>query len=453
MSIQVPKIETKHRRIVTPIPVPESVAIIEELARYEPRSMGGHPPVVWDRAEGYQVFDPYGNCWIDFSSAVILANAGHAHEKICAAITEQINRKLLHNYCFPSKIRAHLLYQLVDLSPSYLEKVFLLTTGSEAVECAIKLTRMYGRSLNPEKIGIVSFTNAFHGRTLGSQMIGGFTDQKEWIVNLDPDMFRMPFPNCFDCPWGKEVYEHCGAECFEKGIKQLRDSGICADRIAGFITETYQGPTVAFLPDDYVKAMRYWADRYQALLTFDEVQSGFGRTGKMFGFEYYGVEADMICCGKGITSSLPLSAVIGRTRILDIPGHGQMSSTHTGNPLCCAAASANIEVLRTERLVERAVTVGKTLENCLTELQKQYAEHIGCVSGKGLVSAVWLIKPGTKELDIELAHRVTEKALQKGLLMLQTGRGTLKIAPPLSIPEGAIIEGVSVIAESISECI
>ena len=446
------EIRTKHRKIVTPIPVPESIEIIKELERYEPRSMGGQLPVVWDRAEGYQVFDPYGNCWIDFTSCIMLANVGHAHEKICRAVNEQINRKLLHNYCFPSKIRARLVHLLVDLSPAYLDKVFLLTTGSETVECSIKLARMYGRRIGAKKIGIVSFSNAFHGRTLGSQMVGGFAGQKEWIVNLDPDIHQIPFPDCFDCPWGRENYEDCGVECFERGINQLKDKGIGTDRIAGFITESYQGPTVAFLPEDYVKAMRRWADKHQALLIFDEVQAGFGRTGKMFGFEHYGVKADMICCGKGISSSLPLSAVISRAEILDIPEPGDMSSTHGGNPVCCAAALANLEVLKSEGLIERAVTVGRVLKDRLTEVQSQYSGCVGLINGKGLVYGFYLVKPGTKQLDIELARKVTGRSLEKGLMMLQTNRGTLKIVPPLCIPEDAVVEGVGVIAESIGEC-
>jgi 4-aminobutyrate aminotransferase/diaminobutyrate-pyruvate transaminase/4-aminobutyrate aminotransferase/(S)-3-amino-2-methylpropionate transaminase len=415
--------------------------------------MAGHGSVVWDRAEGYRIFDADGNCWIDFSSSVILANAGHAHEKICQAIKAQVDRKLLHNYIFPSAIRARLVQRLVEISPDHLEKVFLLTTGSEAVECAIKLTRMHGHSLRPEKIGIVSFTNSFHGRTMGSQMIGGFPDQKAWIVHLDPAMHQIPFPFCFKCPWGKAGYDHCGGECFDKGMVALSDQGVGPDRIAGFVAESFQGPTVAFMPEDYVRAMRRWADAHQALVVFDEIQAGFGRSGKLFAFEQYGIEADLICCGKGITGSLPLSAVFGRARIMDIPDPGQMSSTHTGNPLCCAAALANLDVIEEERLVERAAVLGRILGERLNDLKRKYPEHVGGISGRGLAYAVYLIKPGMKELDIDLAQKVTESALRNGLFMLQTCRGTLKIAPPLSIPEDALIEGVDVIDEAMGACV
>jgi len=312
---------------------------------------------------------------------------------------------------------------------------------------------MHGQTIDPRKIVIISFTRAFHGRTMGAQMAGGYDEMKEWIVNLDPDMHQLPFPHCFDCPWGRNEYDDCGAECFERGIAELTARDVGPERIAGFITESFQGPTVAFLPDDYVAAMRGWADKHQALLTFDEIQAGFGRTGKMFGFEHYGVEADLICCGKGITASLPLSAVIGRARVLDIPGHGEMSSTHTGNPLCCAAALANLQILEEEGLVESAADKGRLLGERLDELRRDCPERIAAINGRGLAYAVYLVEPGTKRLDIELARRVTERALQKGLLMLQTGRGTLKIAPPLSIPEDAMVEGVDVIRESMQECL
>jgi 4-aminobutyrate aminotransferase/diaminobutyrate-pyruvate transaminase/4-aminobutyrate aminotransferase/(S)-3-amino-2-methylpropionate transaminase len=341
----------------------------------------------------------------------------------------------------------------VEAGPECLEKVFLLTTGSEAVEAAIKLTRMHGRRIHPEKIGIVSFTQSFHGRTLGSQMIGGFPDQKDWIVNLDPDMHQISFPFCFNCPWGKENYVNCGEECFRKGLNSLSKKGLDLDRIAGFITETFQGPTVAFMPPDYVDTMRLWADAHKALVSFDEIQAAFGRTGKMFGFEHYGVEADMVCCGKGITGSLPLSAVIGRSRVLDLADPGQMSSTHTGNPVCCAAALANIEVIQSESLVERSFTLGKSLQKRLGAIQEKHPDWIGAVTGKGLVSSVYLTLKGTRELNIDLAARIVRSALGKGLLLLQTGRGTLKIAPPLSIPEEALIEGIDILEEALRECL
>jgi 4-aminobutyrate aminotransferase-like enzyme len=164
-------VETEFRRIKTPIPVPESLPLLESLSRDEPRSMRGQPPVFWDRAEGFQVHDAWGNTWIDWSSGVLVANAGHGRAEIARAICAQAEKGLLHNYCFPSEIRSRLVNRLSELAPGPLEKVFLLTTGSETTEAAIKLARTYGRSVGGDrKIGIVSYEGAFHGRTLGAQM-------------------------------------------------------------------------------------------------------------------------------------------------------------------------------------------------------------------------------------------------------------------------------------------
>lgn len=451
--VDVPRVETSHRRIVTSIPAPGSLPILHDLMRYEPESMRGELPIVWERAEGYQVFDAFGNCWIDFSSGIFVANAGHAHPRIRRAISQQLDRKLLHNYCFPSEIRARLVRKLVEISPPPLEKVFLLSTGSEATECALKLARTYGRRHGPHKIGIVSFLGAFHGRTLGAQMLGGNPAQKEWIGHLDSDIYQIPFPFCQRCPWGKSEYQQCGEWCFQRGMEQLQNQGVELDNIAGFMIESYQAWGAIFYPDDYILALRAWANEHQALVIFDEVQAGFGRTGKLFAFEHYGVAADLVCCGKGMTSSLPMSAVLGRAAILDIFPPGSMSSTHTGSPLCCAAALANIEVIEEERLVAAANSTGQVIQAHLIKIQQRHPERVHCVLGRGLVYALHMVHPQTKELDLVLADQILEKAMQKGLLMVHTGRGTLKIGPPLSIPEDAVVEGVAVLQEAIDECL
>lgn len=447
------KVETQYRRIISEIPHPESRALIEELQRLEPRSMAGFPPVVWDRAEGFQVWDAHGNKWIDFSSAVVLTNAGHANLKIGQAIREQLDRKLWHNYCNPSEIRLRTVRAIAEITPPYLNKVFLLTTGSEAVECAIKLIRLYGRNIAPDKIHILSYYNSFHGRTMASQTAGGYMDQQEWMGQKPGGFHHIPFPECAQCPWGKVEYEGCGRECLERGLEQLRKQGVEEDLLAGVITETFQGPTVAFMPDDYVQALREFVDKHQALLVFDEIQAAFGRTGKWFGFEHYGVEADLICMGKGMTSCLPMSAVAGRSAILDIASHGEMSSTHTGNPLCCAATIANIRVIREEGLIENAAALEPVARQAFEHLHDRFPEHVGAINGKGLVWAVYLLDPATKQLDPELGKRVTTRCMELGLLMLQTGRGTLKIAPPLCISEEPFLEGVQVIEEALAECV
>ncbi len=447
------KIDTAYRKITSSIPHPDSVPLIEELRRIEPRSMGGMPPVVWDRAQGFQVYDAYGNQWIDLTSAVVLANAGHANESIGQAIREQLDSNLWHNYCNPSAIRLRAVKAILEIVPPYLDRVFLLTTGSEATECAIKLMRLHGRCINSRKIHVVSFYNSFHGRTMASQTAGGYLDQQEWM-GLKPGGFHhIPFPECSRCPWGKASYENCGLECLQRGLEQLTSNGLDENLIAGVITETFQGPTVAFMPPDYAQAIREWASNIQALLVFDEIQAGFGRTGKWFGFEHYGIEPDLVCMGKGMTSCLPMSAVAGRGAILDLANHGEMSSSHTGNPLCCAAAIANIAAIRDGRMIENAAKMEPVVREALNSLRQKFSKRVGAVNGKGLVWAVNLTKPGSAELDVDLGRKVTTMCMELGVLMLQTGRGTLKIAPPLCITQDAMQEATGVIANAISECV
>ncbi|MCL5104773.1 MAG: aminotransferase class III-fold pyridoxal phosphate-dependent enzyme [Armatimonadetes bacterium] len=446
-------IETEYRRIISSIPHPDSVPLIEELRRIEPRSMSGMPPVVWDRAKGFQVWDAHGNMWIDFTSAVVLANAGHANLSIGDAIRKQLDTDLWHNYCNPSEMRLRTVKAILDIIPSYLDKVFLLTTGSEAVECAIKLIRLHGRSISPEKIHIVSFANSFHGRTMASQSAGGFPSQKEWMGLVPEGFHQIPFPECARCPWGRKEYDNCGVECFERGLSALRRSGVKDEQVAGVLAETFQGPYVAFMPPDYVRALRQWTQANDALLVFDEIQAGIGRTGKWFGFEHYGVEPDLACMGKGLTSCLPMSAVAGRAHILDLAEHGEMSSTHTGNPLCCAAAIANISAIREDGMLRNAGSMEPVVRKALESLRDKFPRHIGAVNGKGLVWAVYLLNPGTGQLDPSLSDRVTARCMELGLLMLQTGRGTLKIAPPLCITERALMEGIGVIEQAIWECV
>jgi 4-aminobutyrate aminotransferase/diaminobutyrate-pyruvate transaminase/4-aminobutyrate aminotransferase/(S)-3-amino-2-methylpropionate transaminase len=442
----VPRVETSLRRIVTDFPVPESIPILERLQRYEPLAMRGQPPVVWHRAEGYQVWDKWGNCWIDWSSGVLITNAGHGRQEIIDAITRQAQSKLLTNYCFPSEIRTELVERLASLMPEPLKKVFLLTTGSEAVECAIKLCRTHGANVaGSSKNVIVSFDKAFHGRTLGSQQAGGIPALKEWIVNLDPGFIQIPFPDGYRTEDRSfEYFERC-----------LRESGVDAAKVAGVILETYQGGSAAFAPPEYMQALRRWCDTHNVLLVCDEVQAGFGRTGKLWGFEHYGIVPDLTTWGKGISSSLPLSAVIGRPDVMDLHPAGSMTSTHTGNPVCCAATLASIDLILNEDLAGNACRMGQLLHSGLLQLQHR-TPQIGCVDGKGLVAGVACVKPGTKEPDGDLAWDIIERCIEKGVLLFSPvglGGGTVKICPPLVIDEAGIRESLYAFSQAVSEAV
>lgn len=440
--VEVAPVATKYRTVKTALPHPDSVATLEKLRRFEPISMRGMPPIVWDRAEDIFVYDKYGNRWLDWSSGVLVTNAGHGVKEVREAIIAQVQSGLLHNYVFPSEERAELTELLASLAPEGLNKVFLLTTGSEATECAIKLSRSHGIKVGGKgKIGVVGFERGFHGRTLGSQQAGGMAGQKNWIVNEDPAIFTVPFPDGY---WQTEV----GFDTFLKAIEQR---GLKPENIAGVLMESYQGVGPDFAPVPYIQQLREWCDKHQVVLTFDEVQAGFGRTGKFWAFEHYeGVSPDLICCGKGISSSLPLSAVIGREAIMDQFGPGSMTSTHTGNPVCCAAAMAAIRKILREKMTENAASLEQPLLEGLKKIQARHPNVIGHVTAKGLVAGMQTVKPGTKEPDHDLAHRIIELCYQRGLLLFAPVGAwgqTVKIAPPLSIPREALEEGLAVLAE------
>lgn len=440
----VPAVETKLRRIVPPFPHPEAVKVIRRLYAAEPLSMQGQPPVLWDRAEGFLVSDPYGNRWIDWSSGVLVANAGHSHPDIVAAVHNQADRRLLHNYCFPSEERLELVELLLELAPEGINKVFLLTTGSETTECALKLSRAHGVKVGgPRKHVVVSFGNAFHGRTLGAQMIGGMAALKEWIINLDPGLVQVPFPD------GYRVTD----TSFEGFLRALHHLGIGPDQVAGVITETYQGVGPDFLPVDYARDLRDWCTAHHVVLTMDEVQAGFGRCGVRWGFELYGIVPDLICCGKGISSSLPLGAVLGRAEIMDIFPPGSMTSTHTGNPVCCRAAVASIKAIEAG-LIENAAAMGRILAPGVEAIGRRHGEHIGVAKSVGLVGGLQCVIPGTTDPDPDAAHAIIERCIEKGLLFfgaVGVGGACVKICPPLCITREGIEEGLEVLAESVDE--
>ena len=440
------RVETPYRRIVTDFPVPESIDTLKRLQAAEPVAMQGQPPVVWDRAEGFQVYDAWGNCWVDWSSGVLITNAGHCHPRVKAAIDAQVEQRLLTTYCFANEPRLKLVEKLISVLPDPLNKVFLLTTGSETVECAIKLCRTHGIKVGgPQKNVIVSYNNAFHGRTLGSQQAGGIPALKDWIVNLDPGFIQIPFPDGYRCQdTSFELFERC-----------LGEAGVAPENVAGVVLETYQGGDAGFAPIEYMQQLRAWCNQHKSLLVCDEVQAGFGRTGKLWGFEHYGVVPDLTTWGKGISSSLPISAIAGPAAIMDLHPAGSMTSTHSGNPVCCAAALASLEAILEEDMVGNAERVGAQLHSALHALEGQYPE-IGAVMGKGMVAGVMMVDPATGEPDGELAFEIVRRSVEKGLLMFSpVGKmgGTVKVAPPLNLTAEACADSLTAFREALAEAV
>ena len=442
-------VRTKFRIIQTAVPVPQSVPILESLRASEPVSMTGQPAVLWASAQGCLVKDHWGNQWLDWSSGVLVTNAGHGRKEIREAIVAQANSPLLHNYCFPNEARAALAKFLTELAPAPLKKCFLLTTGSEATECAIKLAKTYGLKVGGKKKDvIVSFEHAFHGRTMGAQLAGGIPALKTWISGTHPDFVQVPFPGDWRLSPERQTFA-----AFEKA---LADKGIAPEQVAGVISETYQGGSVAFQPIEFAQALRGWCTKHKVVMIFDEIQAGFGRCGTLFGFEYYGVVPDLACFGKGISSSLPISSVLGVPEIMDLYGPGEMTSTHTGNPICCAAALANLKVIAGEKLYRNSAARGEELAAGLEKIRARHLERIARVKSRGLVAGMHCVQRGTTEPDADLAFRVVERAVEKGLLLFGPvgfKGGTVKLCPPLVITAEELADGLAALNEAFDEVV
>ena len=442
---EVPIIKTNNRTINTKIPVPESLEIFEEIKKYESSNAIEQLPVVWASAKNHQIFDDWGNAWIDFTSSIFVTNSGHANDQVVKRINECLSKPLLHSYYYPTKIRAEFLTKLIKMTPSYLDKAILLSVGTEATERAIKISRIYGESISKGKNIIVGGEGNYHGKTLGAQMVGGQHTDKDWIGYLDPNMKHIPFP----FPWELDGFDGDGKDMFYSHLELLEEQGVDLTRIAAFFVESFQGWGAIFYPVEYIKAMREWSIKNNTLLVFDEIQSGFGRTGKFFAYEHYDVEPDLVICGKGISGSVPLSAVLGSAELIELdPGY---TSTHGGNPLACAAGLGNLEAFEDLNLVSESERKGKIMHDIVLSWRNKYPSRIGNILGKGLLLGIFITKESSDELDSDLTNYICEKAMEKGVFSICTGRGTLKIGPPLSIPDDALIEGLKVYEECFEE--
>ena len=416
-------VDTRFRRIATPIPVPESIPEIERLRAAEPRSMAGLPPVFWQRARGFQVEDPYGNRFIDLTSGAAAANAGHAHPRIVKAVHEQLDRELLFTYAFPSDVRSRLIERVAALPPRELDKAIAFCSGTEANECTLTLMRRHGLSISSDKVGILSFSGTFFGRTLGSRFAGGQ-------------------PGAIDAIGGP-ASRGFHADLAEHDVDPAKTAGIIFESIASMTTSPY--------PQDYVDDLMAWAHTHSVLVAVDEIQVGWGRTGRLFAHEHYGITPDLIAMGKGVSSSLPVSVVKGRAHVLDLAPPGEMSSTHGGNPVCMAAALANLDVFEDEDLVRRSAELGERLAAWLRPIGERHPDRIRKIDGRGLWHAIHFHDPDSGEPAMELGDRVAMECVRRGLMSFITGGGFYRIAPPLVIDADALEEAVGVVGAVIDD--
>ena len=444
----VPLIQTEFRKIQTPIPAEGTESILAELDHYESRSMHGQLPIVWDKAVDSCIFDISGNQWIDFTSTIFVTNIGHSNPHLISSLKEALDKELLHTYAYSNTIRAKYHKKLIEFTQDKFEKAFLMSAGTEACEAALKLMRLSGQNKGKRRSGIVTLEGNWHGRTMGAQLMSSNFEQKQWIGCNDPNIHHIPFPY----PW--VLKDSSSEEFLHNSLDQLKSSGLDLKQdVSGFMLETFQGWGAVFYPPEFVQSIAELCRKNNILLAFDEMQSGFGRTGKRFGYEHYGVIPDLICCGKGMGSGYPLSGVLGKAEVMDLPKVGNMSSTHSANPLACSAGLATIEEIENKNLVNESATKGELLHQLLNKLKTKYSDRISYVLGQGLLAAVIFKEPKSGEPDSLFPSHVSEACMQKGLLVIHTGRESIKIGPPLTISENCLREGVAVLDEAIQQTI
>ena len=443
---EVKMIRTNNREIKTKIPASGTEEILKKLDKYESRSMHGQLPIIWDKAIDYNIFDHLGNKWIDFTSMIFVANVGHGNKHVISKVQEALNKPILGCYAYPNDIRANYLERLVKFAGPNFEKAFLLSAGTEATEAAFKLMKMNGQKIGKRKNVVIAASGNWHGRTLAAQMLSDNVNQRGWTNHVQKDIVHIPFPY----PWalnGKNPIEF-----LRDSLRVIEEKGISLlDDVCGVMLETFQGWGAIFYPKVYIQELRSVCDKNKILLCFDEMQSGFGRTGRNFGYEHYGVKADLICCGKGMGGGFPISGVIGKAEVMDLPETGNMSSTHSGNPVMCAAGLGVLDEIENKNLVKESERKGQILHSKLMEVEREFPKVISGINGEGLIASILFHVGENKVASFQDVSIVAEKCMQKGLLVVHTGRESIKIGPPLTIPDDALIEGIAIISESIQE--
>ena len=415
-----------------------TAALLELRASEVARGVSNAHPIFVERAEGARLWDIDGKEYIDFVGGIGVLNVGHAHPRVRAAVEQQLDR--FTHTCFqvamyePYVRLAERLNHLVP-GPSR-KKTLLVTTGAEATENAVKIARAYtGRP------AVVAFHHGYHGRTLLALSMTGKNDP--YKLRFGPfcsEIYQTPFP-----------YEHHGwtTERALRSIDDLFEAQVSPDRVAAIIIEPVLGEG-GFVPAPpaFMVALRELATRHGIALVCDEIQSGFGRTGKMFAFEHSGIEPDLVAVAKSVAAGLPLAGVIGKAEMIDSVTPGGLGGTYGGNPLACAAALATLDVFEEEGLVERARTIGARIERALRELQRRHPK-ITDVRGLGAMLGIEFVDEPDKARST-YAKRVIEEARSRGLLLMSAGSkaDVIRVLVPLVITDDELDTALARLAES-----
>lgn len=436
----VPEIRTK-------LPGPQARALIESDEQVTSSSYTRAYPLAVARAQGATIEDVDGNRFLDFTAGIAVCSTGHCHPRVVKAIQQQAEL-LLHMsgtdfYYGPQRELAH---KLVEIAPgNNRKKVFFTNSGTEAVEAAFKLARHHTKRQH-----VISFFGAFHGRTMGAlSLTGSKVTQRRDFSPLVPGVSHIEFPDCYRCPLNQ-----AGQVCCLKSLSDLEDNifhkTVSPHEVAAFFVEPIQGEGGYIVPpDEFHQRLKNLAEKYDILFVADEVQTGMGRTGKMFAMEHWGIEPDITCLAKGIASGMPLGAIVAKQEVMDW-GPGAHASTFGGNPVSCVAALETIALLE-EELIENAARVGKLMLENLTALQADQP-LLGNVRGRGLMIGAELVHDSnTKQPAIEQCQEVVQRCFSKGLLLLSCGDSTVRFCPPLVISEEQVEVALGIFTEALDE--
>lgn len=438
----------------TEIPGPQSRALLARRAQAVPRGVPAVTPIAVAHAEGTVITDVDGNRLIDFGGGIGVVNTGHRHPGVVEAIRQQLNR--FAHVCFPvSSYEPYvdLAERLNRITPGeHAKRTFLVNSGAEAVENAIKVARHYtGRQ------AVICFEHGFHGRTnLALALTSKVVPYKQGFGPFASEVYRIPYPYCYRCPraGGRADGWTAGTCCMatRPGLEQMFASLVDPGAVAAIIMELQLGEG-GFVPapKDYVSTLAAFARAHGILFIADEIQTGFGRTGKLFASEHYGLVPDIIVTAKSLAGGLPLAAVTGRAEILDAPQVGGLGGTYGGNPLACAAALAVLDAMETEAIPERAARMGERIRARFCQWAGQYP-CIGDVRGLGAMVAMELVVDReSKGPDKDLTQRFLTAALERGLILLSAGTygNTVRVLAPLTTPDDILQEGLDVMERAL----
>lgn len=443
-------IEEKNARIVTELPGPKSKELLAKRGKYVPRGIGSGTEIFLAEAKDALLKDIDGNVFVDFAAGIGVQNAGHCDEGVVAAIKEQAE-KYIHP-CFHVMMYqpyVQLAEKIAGLMPGNSEKkVMFANSGAEAVENAVKISRRYTK-----KTGVISLECAFHGRTFMTMTLTSkVKPYKNGFGPFATDTYKIPSPYCYRCPMGS-TYPECGLACAEK-LRTLLKGEMSADTIACLIAEPVQGEGGFIVPPKgYLAALQSICNENNIVFVIDEVQAGFGRTGKMFASEHFDIQPDLMTLSKSIAAGVPLSAVVGKAEIMDAPNPGEIGGTYGGSPLGCVAALKVIEKIEQEALTEKAEKIGQIIRTRLTQMQEKYPV-IGDVRGLGAMMGVEFVKDkSTKEPYPEIVKKVIAQCYQKGFIFLSAGifSNLIRFLPPLVMTEEQVEAGMDALELAIGQ--